>query len=258
VDARAAPPSFCADDVRVVPNFVSKKEARALMTEVQPALRKKPYEGDHWDSVISAYRETEKSSWTSASNRAVIARAHAWISECSFYDPPAGRPGPSEPFERGSLAFGREASLSRPLHFLPTHVLDLKKEGCIRPHVDSVKFSGGLVAGLSLLSPCTLRLRPVKKPAEPSDSGAAANAGTGARSVVPKEWADGAEDGGEFVDLLLPPRSMYFYQRALRYDWTHEILPAPFTEARGSPREGQRTGRRVSLLFRDVPADWRS
>ena len=35
--------------------------------------------------------------------------------------------------------------------FLPrTHVLDLHADGWINPHVDSIKFSGGIVCGLSL------------------------------------------------------------------------------------------------------------
>ena len=45
-----------------------------------------------------------------------------------------------------------------PLEFLPpVHILDLHEDGYIKPHVDSIKFSGGVVAGLSLLSDGIMR-----------------------------------------------------------------------------------------------------
>jgi hypothetical protein len=46
-----------------------------------------------------------------------------------------------------------------PLSRLQVHVLDLHPEGYILPHVDSIKFSGGVVAGLSLLSTSIMRLQ---------------------------------------------------------------------------------------------------
>lgn len=39
------------------------------------------------------------------------------------------------------------------------------QDGEMKPHVDSVKFSGGVVAGLSLLSPCVFELHHEKSPA---------------------------------------------------------------------------------------------
>lgn len=74
----------------------------------------------------------------------------------------------------------------QPVTFLPVHVIDLAEDGYIKPHVDSIKFSGGghvcthvvhheaashgdktihllmlpgFVAGLSLLSSCVMRLQ---------------------------------------------------------------------------------------------------
>ncbi|CAN0326924.1 unnamed protein product, partial [Phaeothamnion confervicola] len=43
--------------------------------------------------------------------------------------------------------------------WLPCHAIDLAPEGFIKPHVDSVKFSGRVVAGLSLVSAAVMRLR---------------------------------------------------------------------------------------------------
>ena len=40
--------------------------------------------------------------------------------------------------------------------------LDLAAEGHIGPHVDSIKFSGDYVVGLSLLSNCTMRFTPAE------------------------------------------------------------------------------------------------
>lgn len=38
------------------------------------------------------------------------------------------------------------------------HVLDLHQDGYIKPHVDSIRFCGNTIAGLSLLSDCVMRL----------------------------------------------------------------------------------------------------
>ena len=47
--------------------------------------------------------------------------------------------------------------------WLPCHAIDLSKDGRLDAHVDSVKFSGGIVAGISLLSDSIMRLRPAKR-----------------------------------------------------------------------------------------------
>ena len=46
------------------------------------------------------------------------------------------------------------------MEILPYHAVDLSHDGHISPHVDSVKFSGGMVSGLSLLSTRILQLTP--------------------------------------------------------------------------------------------------
>ncbi|KAK3733951.1 hypothetical protein QZH41_010768, partial [Actinostola sp. cb2023] len=38
------------------------------------------------------------------------------------------------------------------------HVLDLAKNGYIKPHIDSVKFCGSTIAGVSLLSSSVMRM----------------------------------------------------------------------------------------------------
>ncbi|NXV96779.1 ALKB7 dioxygenase, partial [Calonectris borealis] len=58
------------------------------------------------------------------------------------------------------------------------HVLDLHPRGHVRPHVDSVKFCGCTIAGVSLLSPSVLRLVSCRAP-------------------------------GQWLELLLEPGSLY-------------------------------------------------
>ena len=45
----------------IVPDIISEAEEEAIMRFVQPKLQRKRYEGNHWDSVISKYKETEMS-----------------------------------------------------------------------------------------------------------------------------------------------------------------------------------------------------
>jgi alkylated DNA repair protein alkB homolog 7 len=43
--------------------------------------------------------------------------------------------------------------------WLPVHAIDLTAAGHIKPHVDSIKFSGTVVAGISLLSTAIMKLQ---------------------------------------------------------------------------------------------------
>ncbi|CAB1342261.1 unnamed protein product, partial [Coregonus sp. 'balchen'] len=114
-------------DVRM--EFISEEEEGALIKELEPGLRKKIYEFDHWDD-------------------GGMDRLRAVA------------------FSEGSPLLG------------PVHILDLDKAGYIKPHIDSVKFCGSSIAGLSLLSDSVMRL---------------------VREDEPAEW----------LDLFLPHRSLY-------------------------------------------------
>lgn len=74
------------------------------------------------------------------------------------------------------------------------------------PHVDSIKFSGDMIAGISLLSTRTMVLSPEGDPASSRDP-----------------VAD--------IALRLPPRSLYVLRGKYRYDYRHEIL-GPFSRSR--------------------------
>ncbi|XP_062454324.1 alpha-ketoglutarate-dependent dioxygenase alkB homolog 7, mitochondrial [Rhea pennata] len=173
---------------RVWPRFLSAAEEAALGRELEPLLSRQRYQFDHWDGAIQGFRETERGRWGAAS-RAALERAAA----AAF--PPAPPPLPL------------------------VHVLDLHPGGHVGPHVDSVKFCGCTIAGLSLLSASVLRLVSCRDP---------------------HEW----------LELLLEPGSLYVLRGAARYDFTHEILrdEESFFGGRRVPR-----GRRLSLILRNAP-----
>ncbi|KAM6218248.1 alpha-ketoglutarate-dependent dioxygenase alkB homolog 7, mitochondrial [Rhynchocyon petersi] len=172
----------------VRPGFLSAAEEETLSRELEPDLRRRRYEYDHWDAAIHGFRETEKSRWTEAS-RSILRR----VQEVAF--------GPGQVLLPG------------------VHVLDLEPGGYIKPHVDSIKFCGATIAGLSLLSPSVMRLVHTQDPAE---------------------W----------LELLLEPGSLYILRGPARYDFSHEILrdeDSFFGEHR-VPR-----GRRISVICRSPP-----
>ncbi|KAM5238860.1 alpha-ketoglutarate-dependent dioxygenase alkB homolog 7, mitochondrial [Ctenodactylus gundi] len=172
----------------VRPGFLSKDEEETLSSELEPELRRRRYEYDHWDAAIHGFRETEKSRWSKAS-WAILQRVQA-------------------------AAFGPGQIL-----LSPVHVLDLEPQGYIKPHVDSIKFCGATIAGLSLLSPSVMRLVHTRKP-------------------------------GQWLELLLEPGSLYILRGSARYDFSHEILrdEESFFGERQVPR-----GRRISVICRSVP-----
>lgn len=112
-----------------------------------------------------------------------------------------------------------EDIVGRELTFLPrVHVIDLADTGFINPHVDSVKFSGGVVAGLSLLTDAVMRFRPANL-----------ELGTPISGLEP-------------TDFVVAQNSLYVMSGQVRFEYTHEVLP------RNPP------ARRLSVMFRDVLA----
>ncbi|CAJ0963230.1 unnamed protein product, partial [Mesorhabditis belari] len=152
-------------------------------------MKRLRYEKSHWDDAIHLYREREQRKW-SAVNEEVIKR----IREHSF------------PFDTQHLTY--------------VHILDLHKDGVIKPHIDSIRYCGDIITGLSLLSDCVMRLR----------------------------HKDDKE--GKVVDLLLERRSLYHLAHLGRYDFSHEILNE--SESIFNGMRVQRD-RRISLICRDLP-----
>jgi alkylated DNA repair protein alkB family protein 7 len=218
----AAPPGVLVPGgLAVHPCFLTPHEEAAWLALAEPALARRRYERAHWDAVIYGFRETQlplSALMACATVRATLVRAAA------------------------------AAPLPRPVRLLPAaHVLDLAADGAIRHHVDSIKFSGALVAGLCLLSDAVMSLRP---DVAGDGGGAGAGAGAGASADERAAWAAAAE-----VRVLLPRRCLYTLTGPARYGWAHALLPGPqaWGGAAGEPPGVVTKGRRVSVLLRDPP-----
>ena len=115
------------DTMTVHKNFITPEEELSLVTEVTPKLKRMRWELDHWDSVIFAYKETDWPDWKDPVNANVINR----VRKTAF--PPS------------ATVLGT------------THVLDMRKDGFINPHLDAVRFCGDTVAGICCLSSSVMR-----------------------------------------------------------------------------------------------------
>ncbi|XP_024880948.1 alpha-ketoglutarate-dependent dioxygenase alkB homolog 7, mitochondrial isoform X1 [Temnothorax curvispinosus] len=174
------------DTMKVLPNFISEKEEDILVREVDPYMKRLRYEFSHWDNAIHGYRETEWKKWSEDSSL-ILDRVR------------------------------REAFPPETMHLSLVHILDLAPDGWIKPHIDSVRFCGGIIAGLSLLSDSVMRL---------------------------------AMEGHEkehVACFLLPRRSLYIMSGVARYKYNHEILKSEesYFEGRHVPK-----GRRISIICR--------
>ena len=170
-------------------DFLTADEQDALVEAIKARLKGTGYERDHWDAVIDRYREREMLSVDDDLAAAAVERVRAFLRS-----------------EQGVTSF------------LPPHCIDLAADGgVIRPHIDSIKFSGRVVAGVSLVSAATMVL-------------AEADPATG-------EPRPGARES----ELRLAPGSLYVLADESRYDFAHAITPE---------------GRRLSLILRDAPADF--
>ena len=156
----ALPP---APDVQIWPEIISEAEESALVAEAERWLARRAFEPGHFDGVIRNYREQQQ---------------------------PLGRV--REPSR--ALLQKLSAAAVPGAEVLPVHVLELAADGVIGRHVDHVEYSGGTIAGLSLVSSAVMTLH--------------------------HEGTDAA------LDLTLPPRSLYALSGAARYEWGHSLVPA--------------------------------
>ncbi|RLN98898.1 hypothetical protein BBJ28_00018968 [Nothophytophthora sp. Chile5] len=109
------------------------------------------------------------------------------------------------------------AILPKGLDYFPAvHVIELAEDGFIKAHVDSIKFSGRVVAGVNLLSPSIMRFN--------------------------------EEHGDSVIEAYLPRRSFYMMTGRVRYHYAHEILPGAQVFKGEVPVN--RT-HRISIMLRD-------
>ncbi len=268
----------------IVHDAVSKEEERDLVNYLDPLLQRKRYEGEHWDSVIVQYKETELRQ-ISARGILMPGNVAAILSRL-------------QNLVKANYAFHVQDLL------LP-HAIDLSGAGKIDYHVDNIRHSGGVLSGLSLMSKRTLRLRrqhdddvravsyhqSQQQPWSATEVAALRELrampdwnswealakqlnGEGKdkkfmRKALECEYkyqslllGDKCGDLSSAVntrdvkvteaenfdfEIELPPRSLYMLDGPLRYQYAHAIL--------GSDQSmtDVKAGRRLSIMFRDAP-----
>lgn len=141
-------------------------------------------------------------------------------------------------------------NIGKNIQWLPCHAIDLAQDGDLDAHVDSVKFSGGVVCGISLLSDSIMRLRPSEESLE-----------RGNQLGQPHQQSCSSPDDNDYVDLYLPKNSLYVLSGLSRYEYTHELLPnrGEFTLVQDGECDvnviSVERGRRLSIIFRDKHPD---
>ena len=218
VDDRMAPTSWTKTAAVVYRDVITEEQASLISNEILGhRMRRKRYEKGHWDSVITDYKEmelydihqivenmeNENDTFNALENAQATMASMVW---------------------KIRNLLQQNHAIAPVTKWLPCHAIDLKKEGQLSAHVDSVRFSGHMVAGLSLLSPAIMRLKEEEE-----------------------------EKSETFVDLYLPPNSLYVLTGVGRYDYSHELLPdgSVFGDQQENPIVVPRE-QRLSIIFRDA------
>ena len=232
--------SAALSSITVFPEIINNEEASILLSRCEQSFKRKRYIKDHWDGVISYYRETEilESDWNNIECTKILERIKNGIR--NFFSENAeilkkyDKYFEEQESEHKTLDTPYKSNDTTMVEFRPIHVLDLHSKGYISPHVDSVRHGGKSVCGVSLLSPSVMRLN----------------------QSVPEEYNLGESNKGRDedinthkIDLYLPPNSLYILSGPTRFEYTHEILKDEESFFRGKvvPRD-----RRISLIFRDI------
>lgn len=202
------------------------------------------YEQGHWDAVITNYKEIELSESSNAMKiKSLSNESKEFIQHIQ------------EDLLRPNHLAVSSSEARATVPFLPCHVIDLHPTlGELKPHVDSVRFSGSIVAGLSLKCNTIMRLRPSDQ--QQTEEGNNLIHHNDLKQTCKKEY---------YVDLLLPMNSLYILSGMSRYDYTHELLPASQSYFRGefisrtnntNNNENCNTNmNRISVIFRDAKLD---
>jgi alkylated DNA repair protein alkB homolog 7 len=245
VNAQNAPKNFVPPCAVVYKNVISKEMENALVKEILSRMKRRRYERGHWDAVITGYKEVELSDIsfpTTTSTRSETSIPNLFESIRQHL---AGRHlSSSVSSTSGSTApptLDDDDDNNNYVSWLPCHAIDLKKDGELKAHVDSIRFSGDLVAGLSLMSPSIMRLK--IPPPEEDQQQDRSNDG---------DDDDYDRDEGH-VDLLLPPRSLYALTGVGRYFYSHELLPdkSLFVDPVTGVETVVARDHRLSIIFRD-------
>ena len=131
----------------------------------------------------------------------------------------------------------------------------------VGPHVDSIKFSGKLICGLSLGSDRLLRLLHVQSSENNTNNSTSADK----NSTTSHEYLDYHEHKDVYnrnlkdtnfplIEAQVKRRSLYIIANDFRYLYTHEILGehSYHPSVLFSPGDEKAYHRRVSIMFRDA------
>lgn len=99
-------------------NFISELEEQEIISEVMRKMKFMRWNEGHFDGKIHNYREYL------ASNLSQLPRVNELMNRVSDF------------------MMGKE--------ILPVHILELRHDGKILPHIDNIEYSGSIIAGLSL------------------------------------------------------------------------------------------------------------
>jgi hypothetical protein len=123
----------------LIENVITIDEEKALIEYLNPLLKRRRYESDHWDSVITDYKEMELLPIT---NRGVKMPSNI-----------------QDILERMKSLI--QSNYTHDINnFFNPHCIDLSEEhGIIDFHIDSIKHSGNVLAGLSLMASRKLILK---------------------------------------------------------------------------------------------------
>lgn len=204
INIRNAPIGFDASSVVVYPLFLTEVEGKAMTEEAGRRFRRRRFENGHWDAVIKQYREVELPTPDDQFPRQIDVDQD----DTGVYVPPYVKVIEKTRRHLENHQLNDQSSSTNSIRWLPCHAIDLSANGELTAHVDSIKFSGGIVAGISLLSDSIMRLKP---------------------SAEEWESNEKVDDSNGYVDLFLPRLSLYILSGMSRYSYTHELLPSNAT-----------------------------
>lgn len=258
VNLTHAPINFNPQSALVYENFLSSLPSLSssitnneyetvLQNDLLKLMKRRRFEKGHWDAVITNYKEIEipyhnnqdesRSSVLSHESCLIIEHVRRHIEQTYFRKD--NNTCSKDPMDV--------------VKWLQPHAIYLKDNGILSAHVDSVKFSGRIVAGLSLLSTAIMRLKPASpSEIESSEVGRSNNIDSHDHSRNVGDSKKYLDNAGH-VDLLLPPMSLYVLSDMSRYQYTHELLESghSFIDKHGNETVVNRKDR-ISVIFRDA------
>lgn len=259
VNSTQAPSNFHPQSAIVYENIISSHQGKVLQNDILKLMRRKRFEKGHWDAVITNYKEIELPNRTADQNDDFISGRTGRILSKESYDTIDQIRSFMEKQHSDLFLVNKKKEKNNQFKWLPVHAIHLKESGKLSAHVDSVRFSGGIVAGLSLSTSSIMRL----KPASPSEIASSIDSSSSSRYGSVDENHDHHEpleksiDDAGHVDLYLPPLSLYILSGISRYEYTHELLDSAHEFVILDGKDNTQTVKvdradRISVIFRDA------